>query len=103
MLLQTAVQQKWKVWKADVKAAFLQGKEFDPNEQRHALPPPELAEALVMHKSDIRPVKLMKAVYGLTRAPLDWYTRVAFFIARKRNASRTEGLNAVVILSLIHI
>ena len=77
MMMQAAVQNQWKVLKGDVKAAFLQGKEFSDKEQRYALPPPELAKALGMDPKDPRPVKLLKAIYGLTRAPLDWYLKVA--------------------------
>ena len=80
MFLQSAVQRQWKVWKADVKAAFLQGREFDTEDTRYALPPKELAMALGMDPSDPRPVRLRKSVYGLTRAPLDWYLRVAEMI-----------------------
>ena len=76
LLLSKAVQERWRIFKADVKAAFLQGNKFKDEEKRYALPPPELAKALGMDPKDKRPVRLEKSVYGLTRAPLDWYKRV---------------------------
>ena len=76
LLLANAAQRGWIVEKADVKAAFLQGKAFEKEETRYALPPQELAEAMGMDLNDIRPVRLCKSVYGLTRAPLDWYKKV---------------------------
>ena len=55
LLFFKAVQQRWRVWKADVKAAFLQGKEFQDTEKRYALPPKELAKALGMDPTSIKP------------------------------------------------
>ena len=76
VILHTVVQHGWHLKKADVKAAFLQGKPFDETQVRYAMPPPELKEALGMDSKDSRPVRLLKSVYGLTRAPLDWYRKV---------------------------
>ncbi len=76
LFISKAVQERWRVFKADVKAAFLQGNNFKDEEKRYALPPAELAKALGMDPKDKRPVRLEKSVYGLTRAPLDWYKRV---------------------------
>ena len=76
MMFFNTVQNRWKVWKADVKSAFLQGKAFCDEEERYALPPKELACALGMDEKDPKPIRLEKAVYGLTRAPLDWYRRI---------------------------
>ena len=76
LLLANAAQRGWTVEKADVKAAFLQGNTFKKEETRYALPPEELASAMGMDLKDIRPVRLCKSVYGLTRAPLDWYRKI---------------------------
>ena len=64
------------MYKADVKAVFLQGNSFKDPEKRYALPPKELARALGMKENDVRPVYLRKSVQGLTRVPLDWYQKV---------------------------
>ena len=46
LFLSKAVQERWRVFKADVKAALLQGNNFKDEEQRYALPPAELAKHL---------------------------------------------------------
>jgi hypothetical protein len=61
MMFFNAVQNRWKVWKADVKSAFLQGKAFRDEEKRYALRPKELARALGMDEKDPKPIRLEKA------------------------------------------
>ena len=58
MMFFNAVQNRWKVWKAGVKSAFLQGKAFRDEEKRYALPPKELARALGMNEKDPKPIRL---------------------------------------------
>jgi hypothetical protein len=74
MLLQTVVQHGWKLYKGDVTAAFLQGRPLE-GKNKYALAPPELAEAMGLPPGE-RVVRLLKSVYGLTTAPLDWYLEV---------------------------
>ena len=50
-MFQNAVQRRWKMYKADVKAVFLQGNSFKDPEKRYALPPKELARALGMKET----------------------------------------------------
>jgi len=74
MLLQTVVQHGWKLYKGDVTAAFLQGRPLE-GKNKYALAPPELAEAMGLPPGE-RVVRLLKSVYGLATAPLDWYLEV---------------------------
>jgi hypothetical protein len=74
MLLQMVVQKGWRLKKGDVTAAFLQGRPLSGKNQ-YALAPPELAEAMGLPPGE-RVVRLLKSVYGLTTAPLDWYLEV---------------------------
>ena len=67
------VQNDWRLLKGDVTAAFLQGKTAVQN--KYALAPPELAEAMNLPKGE-RVIRLLKSVYGLTTAPLEWFRRV---------------------------
>ena len=73
ILLQVVVQHKWELTKGDVTAAFLQGRRLEKS--KYALAPPELAEALGLPVGE-RVVRLIKSVYGLTAAPLEWYAQV---------------------------
>ena len=73
MLLQICVQRDWKLLKGDVTAAFLQGRNI--THSKYALAPPELAEAMNLPKG-MRVVKLLKSVYGLTTAPIEWLNKV---------------------------
>ena len=84
LLLQIAVQNNWKLKKGDVTAAFLQGRSLQ--KCKYALAPPELAEAMGLPPGE-RVIRLLKSVYGLTTAPLEWYAQV----------------DRVLQLSLIHI
>ena len=74
MLLQMVVQKGWRLKKGDVTAAFLQGRPLS-GKNKYALAPPELAEAMGLPPGE-RVVRLLKSVYGLTTAPLDWYLEV---------------------------
>jgi hypothetical protein len=67
------VQRDWRLLKGDVTAAFLQGRPL--TKSKYALAPPELAEALGLPPGE-RVVRLLKSVYGLTAAPLEWYEQV---------------------------
>ena len=73
MLLQIAVQNEWRLSKGDVTAAFLQGRPI--SQSKYALAPPELAEAMNLPKGE-RVIKLLKSVYGLTTAPIEWFNKV---------------------------
>ena len=73
MLLQVCVQNGWHLLKGDVTAAFLQGKAAA--QAKYALAPPELAEAMGLPKGE-RVIRLLKSVYGLTTAPLEWFRKV---------------------------
>ena len=73
MLLQIVVQHGWQLKKGDVTAAFLQGRPLE--KCKYCIAPPELAEALGMKPGE-KYVKLLKSVYGLTAAPLEWYLEV---------------------------
>ena len=73
LLLQIVVQNNWKLKKGDVTAAFLQGRSLQ--KCKYALAPPELAEAMGLPPGE-RVIRLLKSVYGLTTAPLEWYAQV---------------------------
>jgi hypothetical protein len=73
LLLQTVVQNNWNLKKGDVTAAFLQGRPLQ--KCKYALAPTELAEAMGLPPGD-RVIRLLKSVYGLTTAPLEWYSQV---------------------------
>ena len=73
ILLQTVVQREWKLKKGDVTAAFLQGRPLQKS--KYALAPAELAEAMNLPQGE-RVIRLVKSVYGLTTAPLEWYSQV---------------------------
>ena len=73
ILLQVCVQHGWNLLKGDVTAAFLQGRNIA--QSKYALAPPELAEALGLPKGE-RVVRLLKSVYGLTTAPIEWFQKV---------------------------
>ena len=60
-------------------AAFLQGRPLTEN--KYAIAPPELAEALGLPPG-VRVVRLLKSVYGLTAAPLEWYEQVNQVLAQ---------------------
>ena len=72
-LLQVVVERGWKLQKGDVTAAFLQGRTLNKN--KYAVAPKELAEAMGLPEGE-RIIRLVKSVYGLTTAPLEWYSQV---------------------------
>ena len=73
LLLQVVVQNDWKLKKGDVTAAFLQGRPLQ--KCKYALAPQELADAMDLPPGE-RVIRLLKSVYGLTTAPLEWYAQV---------------------------
>ena len=73
MIFQLAACRRWRLWKADVKAAFLQGQELD-GKPKFILPVPELAQASGVPEGT--PLRLIKAAYGLCQAPKAWYDAV---------------------------
>ena len=72
MLLQLAAVKRMKVEKADVRGAFLQGKEFE--RELYVTPVPELAAALGITPGEA--ARLRKAAYGLVEAPIEWYLSI---------------------------
>ena len=86
LILQQATQKRWRLRKGDVTAAFLQGKKL--TKSKYCLAPAELAEALGMPEGE-RVVRLLKSVYGLTAAPLEWYKEVND-VLKKLGARRCE-------------
>ena len=60
--------------KADARAAFLQGGEIQLQRQVFGLPVEELATAMDLPKG--RAVQFLKATYGLTVAPQEWFLKV---------------------------
>ena len=73
LLLQVVVQNDWKLKKGDVTAAFLQGRPLQ--NCKYALAPQKLADAMDLPPGE-RDIRLLKSVYGLTTAPLEWYAQV---------------------------
>jgi hypothetical protein len=73
LLLQVITQRGWQLQKGDVTAAFLQGRPL--TKSKYALATPELAEAMGLPKGE-RVIRLLKSVYGLTTAPLEWHQQV---------------------------
>ena len=57
--------------KGDVKAAFLQGNDTQKHRNVCIEPVPELAEKFGLKEGEV--LRLLKAVYGLCNAPLEWY------------------------------
>ena len=73
ILLQVVCERQWHLQKGDVTAAFLQGRPLARN--KYAIAPKELAEAMGLPEGE-KVVRLVKSVYGLTTAPLEWYSQV---------------------------
>ncbi len=69
--LQYSSTKLWKVLKADVKAAFLQGDATETSRQLFARPVPELSKALGLKENEI--VQVLKSCYGLVTAPASWF------------------------------
>ena len=55
LIFQLAACRRWRLWKADVKAAFLQGQELD-GKPKFILPVPELAQASGVPEGTPHPV-----------------------------------------------
>ena len=53
------------------KAAFLQGNQSQAHRNVVVEPTPELRQALGLKEEEA--IRLLKAVYGLCNAPLEWY------------------------------
>ena len=81
LLLQTVVQNGWELKKGDVTAAFLQGRPLQ--KCKYAMAPAELAEAMGLPPGE-RVIRLLKSVYGLTTAPLEWYSQVDRVLRARR-------------------
>ena len=73
-LLQLCSHRGWEALKADAKAAFLQGKETQQKRQIFGLPVSELQEAMNLKKGQA--IQFLKAAYGLTVAPREFYLLV---------------------------
>lgn len=69
--LQYSSVRQWRLLKADVKAAFLQGEATEKDRLVYALPVPELAAALGVSPNEA--VQVLKACYGLVTAPARWF------------------------------
>ena len=74
VLLQLATHRKWPILKADAKAAFLQGQANQEQRGIFGMPVEELREALEMPRGQA--VQFLKAAYGLTIAPREFYVLV---------------------------
>ena len=74
MTLQLACHRGWSLLKADAKAAFLQGRETQEQRCIFGLPVEELRVAMNLPHG--RAVQFLKAAYGLTIAPREFYLLV---------------------------
>ena len=89
LLLQMAAHRGWRVTKADARAAFLQGGETQLQRQVFGLPVEELATAMNLPKG--RAVQFLKATYGLTVAPREWFLKVGAILTEAgMNRLKTE-------------
>ena len=75
LVLGLATHRRWRPWKADAKAAFLQGSPRERERNILTLPVPELSHALGVPQGEA--VRLVKAAYGLASAPRSWFLDVA--------------------------
>jgi len=73
-LLQLSSHRKWQTWKADAKAAFLQGRSSQLRRQIFGMPVSELQEAMGLPRGQA--IQFLKAAYGLTVAPREFYLLV---------------------------
>ena len=95
LLYQTAVNKRWRLYKADAKAAFLRGEKFTAEEYRYAAPVEEFAKALGTPLGEA--VRLEKPAYGLTRAPKDFYLKVDRVIVEIGSFVSTADLSLIVL------
>ena len=73
LILSLCAAEKWRVFGADIKTAFLSG---DKSERDiYFKPPTELKEWLGLDGEDL--FRLEKAAYGLAEAPRAWYLRLS--------------------------
>ena len=79
-LLQMSSCNKWSVLKSDAKAAFLQTGETQTRRQIFGRPVPELREAMGLDGHQM--IQILKAAYGLTVAPKEFYQHVAEILAK---------------------
>ena len=74
LLLQAGVHRHWQMLKADAKTAFLQGHASQQSRQIFGMPVKELQEA--MNLPEGQAVQFLKAAYGITIAPREFYLYV---------------------------
>ena len=75
LLLQATTHRGWGFIKADAKAAFLQGSSSQAQRMIYGRPVPELAEAMQLEPGQA--IQFLKAAYGLTIAPREFFLHVA--------------------------
>ena len=71
LALQYSSVRSWRILKADVKAAFLQGDATEEDRNLFAVPVPELSDALGLPHGQA--VQVIKSCYGLVSAPASWF------------------------------
>ena len=74
LLPQAGVHRHWQMLKADAKTAFLQGHASQQSRQIFGMPVKELQEA--MNLPEGQAVQFLKAAYGITIAPREFYLYV---------------------------
>ena len=80
LIMQQVTHKNWGFLKADAKAAFLQGAATQGARNIYGRPVRELQEALNMKEHEA--VRFLKAAYGITVAPRDFYLYVAGILDR---------------------
>ena len=73
-MLQMCNHKGWKTMKSDAKAAFLQGGNSQQKRQIFGMPVSELREAMQLQHGQA--IQFLKAAYGLTVAPKEFYHHV---------------------------
>ena len=79
-LLQMAIHRNWSTLKSDAKAAFLQTGDTQLHRQIFGMPVVELQEAMQLKPNQA--VQFLKAAYGLTIAPKEFYHHVDSILTR---------------------
>ena len=79
-MLQMCNHKGWRTMKSDAKAAFLQGGENQRHRQIFGMPVSELQEAMGLQAGQA--VQFLKAAYGLTIAPREFYQYVDSILQR---------------------
>ena len=72
IILSLCAAQKWTLWGADIKTAFLSGDASCRN--IHFRPPQEVQDLMGLESDDL--LRLEKAAYGLAEAPRAWFLRL---------------------------